>query len=266
MLTKMTQSKSTKSRLLLCAAAMTALTAVGCASDDAGVEGEESMDEASDLALQAGGSTQSVPNPNGSYFASVTANGTGCPAGSWKTDISSDGQTFTTTFDRYVTEINERQTVAVKNCQLTIKLHSPNGLSYSVSQFYYQGYAFLEEGVKARQIAQYYFQGNPVAAEQIRADLVGPVDDTYLFEDKIRTIDTVVWSPCGVDRNLNVNTTLRLQNDSSNPGNGYINVSSVDGKTETKLVFRLNWRKCDAAGASAPAPSQPSRGGRGGRG
>ena len=272
MLTKTTQCKSPKSRLLVAAAALTALTAVGCASDDTGIEAEEAQEGAAeDLALQASGSTKNVPNPNGAYFASVTANGTGCRPGTWNTSISPDGQTFTTTFSEYFAEVTPKMSsnVAVKDCQLAIKLHSPSGLSYTVTQFFYQGYAFLEEGVSARQIAGYYFQGNPVASEQIRAELKGPMDDTYLFEDKITTRDTVsqIWSPCGVDRDLNVKTLLRLQN-TSPKRTGYINVSDVNGST--KLVFRLNWRKCDAGGSTSSSSSSNTsssndRGGRGSR-
>ena len=42
-----------------------------------------------------------VPNPSGAYVARVSANGTGCPAGTWDGAISPDGKTFTVTFSSY---------------------------------------------------------------------------------------------------------------------------------------------------------------------
>ena len=192
-------------------------------------------------ALQAPGGETILPNPEGVYFASVNANGTGCPAGTWETSLSPDGETFTTTFSAYEAMVDEKTMISVKDCLLAIKLHSPQGLSYSVSQFHYSGYAFLDQGVSGRQIAKYYFQGAPVQSEEARTELVGPYDDTYTFQDTVRTTD-LVWSPCGVERDLNVRATLRLMN--SGRKDGYINLGSVDANTDTKIRFKLNWRRC----------------------
>lgn len=182
-----------------------------------------------------------LPDPNGTYFAEVIANGTGCPAGTWDTAISDDGKTFTTTFSEYEAIVEPSRTVAVKDCQLGISLHSPQGLSFSVESFYYQGYAFLENGVVGRQTANYYFMGNPVDHAELRTDLRGPFDDDYLFQDDVGITD-LVWSPCGTDRNLNVTTRLRVQNNRQRNGTGYMNLISVDGSAQ--LVFRLAWRSC----------------------
>jgi len=214
--------------------------ATGCAPD----EPEQTTDDSENQALLAPISQQTtLPNPNGTFFASVTANGTGCPPGSWTTDISSDGQTFTTTFSKYEAMLDATSTVSVKDCTLTIKLHSPQGLSYSVTNFYYSGYAFLEQGVSGKQEASYYFQGNPVPGlnTTTRTNLIGPYDKSYIFADEIKIADAV-WSPCGLDRNLLAVTKLRLANSSPRRA-GYMNLNAVDGKVG-KLVLTLNWRAC----------------------
>ena len=114
--------------------------------------------------------------------------------------------------------------------------------------------------MSGRQFASYYFQGNPVERDEVRTTLVGPFDDTYLFSDKIELADSVVWSPCGVTRDLNIVTRLRVQN-SSPRRTGYMNLSAVDGST--KLEFKLAWRKCDANAQQADAgTSSSSSGGR----
>lgn len=183
-----------------------------------------------------------VPDPNGSFFAEVTANGTGCPAGTWETAISDDGKTFTTTFSAYEAILDPTKAVAIKDCQLGITLHSPQGLSFAVDSFYYQGYAYLDSsGMTARQTANYYFMGNPLNHAELRTDLRGVFDDDYLFQDDVGIAD-LVWSPCGLDRNLNVTTRLRIQNNPRRTGTGYMNLTSVDGAS--RLVFRLAWRRC----------------------
>jgi len=233
-------NRNQKSSLLLCAAAAL-VGAVGCASDVASDDTEIDQ-EAAEAALAAPATeTKTLKDPNDVYFAEVKANGTGCPKGTWNTELAADGKTFTTTFSAYEAEVNKLTAVSVKDCNLAIKLHSPQGLSYSVASFYYQGYAFLAKGQTARQTAQYYFQGDPVNSGNARTDLKGPYDDDYLFEDNVGLKDTV-WSPCGTSRDLNIVTRLRLQN-SSPKQDGYANLSSVDGSA--KLVLKLAWRKCD---------------------
>jgi hypothetical protein len=172
----------------------------------------------------------------------VTANGTGCPAGTWDTSIAPDGKTFTTSFSAFETEVSRSQMVSVKDCQLNITLHSPQGLSFAVQDFYYGGYAFLEDGVSFRQITSYYFSGSPNENAEARTELFGPYDDTFLFEDKRQDLD-LVYQPCGKDRNLQVRSTLRLLNNSSPRRNGYANLAAIDAKT--KLVFKLSWKRCD---------------------
>ena len=220
---------------MITAAALMSVGAAGCSTDTSDVEESSSSTDAL-------GTPIDVPNPNGSYFAKVTANGSGCPAGTWDAAISPDGQTFTLRFSQYETTLDVGQAIAVKDCQLAIKLHSPQGLSYSVSNFYYSGYAFLDQaGMTAAQTAKYYFQGNPLASSENRSDLRGPLDKEYVFSDKIGTVD-LVWSKCGLDRDLNVATRVMARNNTRKTGSGYISNTTVDGSVELK--FKLSWRRC----------------------
>ncbi|MET0342031.1 MAG: DUF4360 domain-containing protein [Polyangiales bacterium] len=230
-----------KRGLLLCAASLAALSAVGCASqaDDQSVDGAGEAAEAQ--ALQAPSSQTTVKDPNGAYFADVTANGTGCPAGTWTTSLSPDGQTFTTTFSAFEAEVDRSRAISIKDCNLSIKIHSPQGLSYTVEDFYYGGYLYLEPGVSARQQSNYYFQGSPDEGAEIVTDIEGPQDKSFLVQDTRENVN-FVRSRCGEEQTLNVRATLRLRN--SNPrGNGYINVAAIDGST--KLVLKLSWKRCN---------------------
>jgi hypothetical protein len=229
-------NKSLSSLVLVASAALVSIGAAGCSTETGNVDQDTDATE-SNL-----GTAINVPNPNGAYFASVTANGSGCPAGTWDAAISDDGQTFTLRFSQYETTIDPGQAIAIKDCQLAIKLHSPQGLSYAVSSFYYSGYAFLDSnGMNAAQTAKYYFQGNPIASNENRSDLRGPLDKEYVFSDNVGTVD-LVWSKCGVDRDLNVATRVLLRNNTRKTGSGYISNTTVDGSVELK--FKLSWRSC----------------------
>jgi Domain of unknown function (DUF4360) len=252
-----TPSNSPKSRLLLCAAAVSALSAFGCATDDVGVDSETS----DDLALIAPIDQQaSAPNPNVPYIVDVKANGTGCPAGSWATSVSPDGETFTTTFSAYEIMLQPRQTLGVKDCILSMQMKSPSGISYAVSDFFYSGYALLPEGLTGFQTAKYWFQGNPAPANEKRTDLKGPIDDSYTFQDTVTTAD-VVWSPCGADRLLQVQTRLQVRRTSGNE-EGYLNLAAVDGTVKGKVILKLTHRKCDTttSGSSTTSGGSITRG------
>ncbi|MET0342674.1 MAG: DUF4360 domain-containing protein [Polyangiales bacterium] len=207
----------------------------GCAAD---AKDTAPGAEAEVLEQRAGGG-RSLRDPRGGFIADVIANGTGCPAGTWDTSLSSDGQTFTTTFSGYETEVNRRTSVSIKDCVLTVKLRSPGGRSFSIQSFFYQGYAYLDRGVTGRQTAQYYFQGDPASGSSAQTDVRGPYDRSYLFNDDVAVKNA--WSPCGEERNLNIITRIRLTNDNSGR-TGYMNLSAVDGSS--KLVFRLASRSC----------------------
>jgi hypothetical protein len=183
-----------------------------------------------------------IPNPNAPYFIDVTANGTGCPAGTWDAAIADDGETFTLRFSAYEASLAPGAAIAVKDCQLAIKLHSPQGLSYSVSELFYSGYASLDSvGMSARQTARYYFQGDPLTNTNARTDLTGPIDDDFVYHDSVGVAD-LVWSACGAQRDLNVSTRMILNNNRRKTGSGYMNTSAVDGSIS--LQFRLSWRTC----------------------
>lgn len=212
----------------------------GCAADQAEPGAGEELGEAN----AALGEGVDVPNPSGVYFAKVTANGTGCPAGTWDAAISADGKAFTLTFSQYEAQLEPGQSMQIKDCSIGIDLKTPSGFSFAVNSFHYQGYALLDQsGMTAQQTAKYYFQGNPVPAIENRSNMSGPYDNSYLFSDQIGIVD-LVWSPCGATRRLNANTRLVLRNNPRKTGSAYLNTESVDGEVKTLFTFGLTWRKC----------------------
>jgi hypothetical protein len=224
------------STLFLSLAALVCVGASGCAAGTT-----PSDDEIGD-STQALGQTIDVPNPSGVYFAAVTANGTGCPAGSWDAAISDDGRAFTVTFSSYEAIVEPGKSFVIKDCQLGIDLKTPGGFSFAISAFHYSGYAILDsDGMSAKQTAKYYFMGNPTGSQENAREMTGPYDDSFLFSDEVPSAQ-LVWSPCGTTRRLNAQTRLILRNNVSKTGSGYLNNTSADG--EMVFTFQLAWRHC----------------------
>src|SRR5262245_48216078 len=86
--------------------ALSSLGGTGCSAD--------TSDELIAESNQELGQSIDVPNPSGAYFANVTANGSGCPAGTWTADISPDGKAFTVAFSAYEAIVNPGQPMQVK--------------------------------------------------------------------------------------------------------------------------------------------------------
>jgi hypothetical protein len=260
-------ASSTLRAFLLTSAVVAGLAASGCAASDADPEEEETSSDSAELrerrdrdrergrghhggrggGRHKGGGhfgqrgRQHVEQPQGVFFADIDANGTGCPEGTWDVAISEDGETFTLAFNAYEAKVTPGVQRDVKDCQLDIKLGSPEGLSYSIASFYYQGYVFLEkEGMMGRQTASYSFgQERDRAAD--KNDVTGPVDQSYLYTDEVGN-GRRMWSPCRRDDTLHVRTRLVMKNDDGATGEGYLNNSSVDG--ELSFKWKLNWRRC----------------------
>lgn len=188
------------------------------------------------------------PNPNEVWVESIQAGGTGCPAGTYTQSISDDRQAFTLIFDEFFVELAGRRPVQRKNCQIDLALHVPNGWQFSIASFDYRGYAYLEPGIDAVQTAYYYFQGqgnSPTFYTQI-GDGSSEFDDIYTISDTIG-IESVVWSPCGATRNLQINTDLRVQRrNRRSQAYGYLSTDSIDGEFQTRHSWRFGfyWRPC----------------------
>lgn len=241
------------SKLLLCAAALAATSVAGCADGHSEVEGSET----DALGLQAPATPATAPNDNEFYFKNIKANGTGCKPGSWEKSISTDGLAFTLTFSEYDISISPTETRISKNCLISLDVHSPQGISVGISNFYYGGYAYLEEGVTMEQQALYYYSGT-------RADPTRPSysklprgtdttwDAFWNIEDKVK-LEDIVWSKCGVDRLLNVNTQLTLKNGANGKkGTGQTTTQAVDGNIS--LVLKLATKSCGDAGPGLVVP------------
>lgn len=170
---------------------------------------------------------------------SLSYAGSGCPAGSVASKVSADRATFTLLFDSFVAEIGRNVPLSQsrKTCMLSVDLDFPIGWSYAVDTVEMQGYADLNPGVRADISAAYYFQGS-VATARLGSSLYGPSSRDYLIRDALGA-SAMVWSPCGMQRALNVQYSIRL---SGTGGSGLLTMDSpIDSNPK---LFTLRWKRC----------------------
>ena len=99
--------------------------------------------------------------------------GTGCPAGSVSSQLGDNATVVNLSFDNYVASAGPGTKPADhrKNCNVNLKLHFPQGYSYTVATTDFRGYVDLDRTCSAQLGADYWFSG-----EQ---DQVGPA--LFLF-------------------------------------------------------------------------------------
>ncbi|WP_041833782.1 DUF4360 domain-containing protein [Actinoplanes sp. N902-109] len=186
-----------------------------------------------------------VPPPSDKIVIDlVTVNGSGCPAGTTAVAVSPDNTAFTVTYSSYtaLVGIGATSTDWRKNCQLNIVVHVPQGFTYAISQTDYRGFASLSPGATAIERANYYFQGQSQTVYSSHT-FAGPFGDDWQTTDNV-DLAALVWAPCGVLRNLNINTELRAMAGSSNPATStsFISMDSTDGEINT--IYHFAWAHC----------------------
>lgn len=149
---------------------------------------------------------------------------------------------MTLIFDSYVASVGPGVAITEsrKNCQLNVGIFYPPGFQFSLFQADYRGYAGLDAGVNGTQKSTYYFSGQTQQVST-ESDFVGPMDQDYLFTDKAYST-SVVWSPCGAEGLLNINSQVRV-NTNSKTASGQLTTDSIDTKF-TQILY-LNWQTCN---------------------
>lgn len=174
----------------------------------------------------------------------ITVNGSGCPAGTAAVAVSPDNTAFTVTYSAYLAQVGVGATATDfrKNCQLNLLVHVPQGFTYAIAQANYRGFASLASGATALERASYFFQGQtPTAA--IDHPFSGPFEDDWETTDST-DLAALVFAPCGMQRNLNVNTELRVAAGTSDTKKttSFMAMDSTDGAITT--TYHFAWMQC----------------------
>ena len=172
----------------------------------------------------------------------TAGNGSGCPSGTAAVATATDNTAFTVTYSDYIAQVGQgaNPTDLRKNCQLSLRVHIPSGFTYAIAQADYRGFAHLARGAEAKQQASYYIQGtSPTRRSSGRID--GPYSDNWQFTDRTEMAE-LVYAPCGEERNLNINTELRVNAGSSGGASSFVTMDSTDGSASTEYHF--SWKRC----------------------
>ncbi len=164
--------------------------------------------------------------------------GTGCPQGTVGITLSPDAKQLAILFDSYSAEAMKSKTVDRKTCNLAIPVHVPQGYSVSIFQIDYRGYNSLPRGASSQLTAE-YFLGDK-RGPQLSRTFLGEVDDEYFVSNKLAA-EAVVWSGCGQDVNLRVNTAVRVRTNMY----GHQALASLDSiDVSSGLIYHVQWRTC----------------------
>lgn len=168
-----------------------------------------------------------------------TYGGTGCPAGSASASVTDDGKSVSILFDEYLAQAggDTGRSLDRKTCNLAIPVHVPNGYSVSILKVDYRGFNSLPRGAKSQFRAEYFFAGS--VGPKINNTFYGPLNNDYLIQDEL-IASAIVWSPCGADVNLRVNSSITLQNNTRTEA--LTTVDSAD--INASIVYRIQTRRC----------------------
>lgn len=166
--------------------------------------------------------------------------GTGCPAGSASVSLSPDEEEVSILFDQYVVEAGRAvgKRLDRKSCNISIPVTVPQGYSVSIIQVDYRGFNAVPSGGYSRLTAEYFWAG--MLGPRISRTFYGPNSNDYTVSDQL-IASALVWSPCGAQTNLRINSGMMVQTNSRQE-DALATVDSVD--MSSGLIYHLQWRRC----------------------
>lgn len=166
--------------------------------------------------------------------------GTGCPGGTASVTLSPDAKALSILFDQYVAESGGAtgKSIDRKTCNVAIPVHIPQGFSVSIFKVDYRGYAAVPHGAEGQFNVEYFFAG--IRGPKFTKTFPGGTDREYTLSNNIG-VSALVWSRCGEDVNLRINTSA-LSKTNGSFADTMISVDSAD--VTAGLVYHLQWRRC----------------------
>lgn len=166
--------------------------------------------------------------------------GSGCPAGTASAALSPDQKSLSILFDQYQVNAGGRTGVVMdrKSCNVAVPVHVPQGLSLSIFKVDYRGFNSLPYGAYSRFHVEYFFAG--ARGPTYDKTFYGSLNSDYLLTNTLAAT-AVIWSPCGQDVNLRVNSSMLARTNGQNQQT-FATVDSAD--IRAGLVYALQWRRC----------------------
>jgi hypothetical protein len=115
---------------------------------------------------------------------SVTGSGTGCPPGSFSTEVSPDRTVVTLGFDRYHTSLPGAAANRDKSCLLTLNLRYPPGCTSSTVDATFHGFAELATGTSGAFSPSYVYSTGASLTPPALTFAGGATPGIYTRQDK----------------------------------------------------------------------------------
>jgi hypothetical protein len=160
--------------------------------------------------------------------------GPGCPAGSATASITADGH-LSIRFTQYRVSTGGARSFDRKACGLTIPISLPAGMAVAIVGVQYRGTNNLPAGAKSTISAEIFFAGGrgPVVSRSFS----GPLNRS--FSHSTAAAGTV-WSACGADLNLRINSSLRVTTSGGRPARASVRSQDVGAA----FIYQLRYRRC----------------------
>lgn len=169
--------------------------------------------------------------------------GTGCPQGTVGITLSPDSKVLSMIFDQYVAEAGKSsgKTIQRQTCNLSVPIHVPQGFSVSVLKVDYRGYVFAPKGTQAQFNVEYFLKSfNGSATGPKVQKTFANYDNEYLISNQLG-LSALVWSSCGEDVNLRVNSSITARTNAKKE-DVLATVDSTD--IAAGIIYQLQWRSC----------------------
>jgi hypothetical protein len=143
----------------------------------------------------------------------------------------------------YLERIGNDDKSSQTQCAVTLNLELSQGWTYGLLYTGLEGYAFLEDSVRAVQSISYQFNTTNQGGKSEAVRLIGPYDGAFTRQDAV-SFSQLKFASCGQPSSLTIQTTLGLK--SNKNGYGYVSVDTLAGKfvQDLGLVFK----PCQGAG------------------
>lgn len=174
------------------------------------------------------------------YLQQPGYGGNGCPAGSASVTLSPDAKSLSVIFDQFMVNAGGMtgKRIDRKSCDIAIPVHVPNGLAISIIKVDYRGFNSLPSGASSKFTSEYFFAGT--TGPKFIKDFKGPLDRDYLLNNQL-SLSSTIWSPCGKDVNLRVNSSMLVQTNSSYEDT-FATVDSAD--FNAGILYHLQIKSC----------------------
>jgi hypothetical protein len=171
-------------------------------------------------------------------LGNVIHGGNGCPKNSAEVILDQNQENLRLRFSDYYVYADSEKRLDRKSCNLAIPIHVPSGLSVSIVQVDYDGFLSLPTNATLDFTSEYFFVGN--TSEKVKKTIEGEAFGEFHLSDAV-LIESEVWSNCGEDTILRVNTALTLK---SNNRQDYAIAILDSANIDSGVIYRIKTRKC----------------------